>query len=59
MAERKRLMVLKFLMAMLERISKPLVVILDHTPVHAAKKLKPYRVLLEDEGIQFYLPLRS
>lgn len=43
-----------FLMAMLERVSKPLVVILDNASIHTAKKLKPYWDLLEEKGMQFY-----
>jgi transposase len=43
-----------FLMAMLKRISKPLVVILDNASIHTAKKLKPYWDLLEEKGVQFY-----
>jgi len=35
-----------FLMAMLERVNKPLVVILDNASIHTAKKLKPYWDLL-------------
>lgn len=43
-----------FLMALLERISKPLVVILDNASIHTAKKLKPYWELLEEKGMRFY-----
>lgn len=41
-------------MAMLERVRKPLVVILDNASIHTAKKLKPYWVLLEEKGLRFY-----
>jgi transposase len=41
-------------MAMLERVNKPLVVILDNASIHTAKKLKPYWDLLEEKGLQFY-----
>jgi hypothetical protein len=44
-----------FLMALIERVSKPLVVILDNASIHTAKKLKPYWDLLEEKGMQFYL----
>jgi hypothetical protein len=37
-----------FLMAMLERVGKPLVVILDTASIHTAKKMKPYWDLLEE-----------
>ncbi len=43
-----------FLMAMLEGLSKPLVVVLDNASIHTAKKLKPYWELLEENGMQFY-----
>jgi transposase len=49
-----RLWFFAFLMAMLERVSKPLVVILDNASIHTAKKLKPYWDLLEEKGMQFY-----
>jgi transposase len=45
-----------FLMAMLGRASKPLVVILDKASIHTAKKRKPYWDLLDEEGMQFYFP---
>nr|WP_245598861.1 transposase [Methylomicrobium lacus] len=38
-----------FLMAMLDKVSKPLVVILDNASIHTAKKLKPYWDLLEEK----------
>jgi transposase len=41
-------------MVLLERVSKPLVVILDNAFIHTAKKLKPYWLLLEEKGMQFY-----
>jgi transposase len=41
-------------MAMLEGVSKPLVVILDNASIHTAKKLKPYWELLEEKGMRFY-----
>lgn len=43
-----------FLMAMIERVGKPLVVILDNASIHTAKKLKPYWDLLEEKGMRFY-----
>jgi transposase len=43
-----------FLMALLERVSKPLVIILDNASIHTAKKLKPYWDLLAEKGMQFY-----
>ena len=43
-----------FLMAMIERIRKPLVVILDNASIHTSKKLKPYWDLLEEKGMTFY-----
>lgn len=43
-----------FLMALSERVSKPLVVILDNASIHTAKKLKPYWDLLAEKGMQFY-----
>jgi transposase len=41
-------------MAMLERVSKPWVVILDNASIHTAKKLKPYWDLLAEKGMRFY-----
>jgi transposase len=41
-------------MAMIERVSKPLVVILDDVSIHTTKKLKPYWDFLEEKGMQFY-----
>lgn len=41
-------------MALIERGSKPLVVILDNASIHTATKLKPYWDLLEEKGMQFY-----
>ena len=43
-----------FLMALLKRVSKPLVVILDNASIHTAKTLKPYWDLLEEKGMRFY-----
>jgi len=43
-----------FLMALIERVSKPLVVVLDNASIHTAKKLKPYWDLLEEKGMRFY-----
>jgi transposase len=43
-----------FLMVLIERIKKPLVVILDNASIHTAKKLKPYWDLLEEKGMRFY-----
>jgi transposase len=43
-----------FLMAMLDKVSKPLVVILDNASIHTAKKLQPYWDLLEEKGMRFY-----
>ena len=45
-----------FLMALIERVSKPLVVVLDDASIHTAKKLKPYWDLLEEKGMQFCFP---
>ena len=43
-----------FLMALIERIKKPMVVILDNASIHTAKKLKPYWDLLKEKGMRFY-----
>jgi len=43
-----------FLMAMVEKIRKPLVVILDNASIHTSKKLKPYWEMLEEKGMKFY-----
>lgn len=43
-----------FLMALVERVNKPLVVILDNASIHMTKKLAPYWELLNDKGMQFY-----
>jgi transposase len=49
-----------FLMALIERIKKPMVVILDNASIHTAKKLKPYWDLLREKGMRFYfLPAYS
>jgi transposase len=42
-------------MALVKRVSKPLVVILDNASFHTAKKLKAYWELLAENGLQFYL----
>lgn len=43
-----------FLMALAERATKPIVVILDNASIHTAKALKPYWDLLEENGLRFY-----
>jgi transposase len=43
-----------FLMALIERVSKPLVVILDNASIHTAKKLETYWDLLKEKGMRFY-----
>jgi transposase len=43
-----------FLMAFIEWINKPLVVILDYASIHTAKTLSPYWELFEEKGLQFY-----
>lgn len=43
-----------FLMAMIERVKKPMVVILDNASIHTAKKMAPYWELLKEKGMQFY-----
>jgi transposase len=49
-----------FLMALIDRIKKPMVVILDNASIHTAKKLKPYWDLLAEKGLRFYfLPAYS
>jgi transposase len=49
-----------FLMALIDRIKKPMVVILDNASIHTAKKLKPYWDLLAEKGLRFYfLPAHS
>lgn len=49
-----------FLMTLVERIKKPMVVILDNASIHTAKKLKPYWDLLKEKGRCFYfLPAYS
>jgi hypothetical protein len=42
-----------FLLALIERVGKPLVVILD-TSIHTAKKLKPYWDLSAEKGMRLY-----
>lgn len=43
-----------FLMAILENLKKPVVVILDNASIHTSKKLEPYWQLLKEKGMQFY-----
>jgi transposase len=43
-----------FLMALIERVNKPLVVILDNASIHTTKQLKPYWDLLEEKRMRFY-----
>lgn len=43
-----------FLMALVERVKKPLVVVLDNASIHTAKALQPYWELLEEKGLRFY-----
>ncbi len=43
-----------FLMALIERVKKPLVVILDNASIHTAKALEPYWELLKGKGMWFY-----
>lgn len=43
-----------FLMALLTRIEKPLVVILDNASIHTAKSLQPYWDLLQEQGLRCY-----
>lgn len=43
-----------FLMGLIERVSKPLVVILDNASIHTAKSMQPYWDLLEEKGLRFY-----
>lgn len=43
-----------FLMGLKERVSKPLVVILDNASIHTAKAMQPYWDLLEEKGLRFY-----
>lgn len=45
---------LGFLMALAERVTKPLVVILDNASIHTAKAWQPYWELLEEKGVRFY-----
>ncbi len=49
-----------FLVALAERVEKPLVVILDNASIHTAKALEPYWELLKEKGMGFYfLPAYS
>ncbi len=43
-----------FLRALAERVSKPMVVILDNASIHTAKAWQPYGDLLEEKGLRFY-----
>ena len=43
-----------FLMGLIERVEKPLVVILDNASIHTAKAMQPYWELLEEKGLRFY-----
>lgn len=43
-----------FLMGLRERVSKPLVVILDNASIHTAKAMQTYWDLLEEKGLRFY-----
>ena len=43
-----------FLMALIERVQKPMVVILDNASIHTAKVLEPYWELLQEKGMRFY-----
>jgi transposase len=43
-----------FLMALIERVKKPMVVILDNASIHTAKALEPYWELLKEKGMRFY-----
>jgi transposase len=49
-----------FLMALLERVNKPLVVILDNASIHTTKALEPYWELLKEKGLRcYFLPTYS
>lgn len=43
-----------FLMALIEQVKKPMVVILDNASIHTAKALAPYWELLKEKGMRFY-----
>jgi transposase len=43
-----------FMFALIEYVGKKLVVILDNASIHKSKKMKPYREMLEEMGVQFY-----
>ncbi|HVP42426.1 MAG TPA: transposase, partial [Terriglobales bacterium] len=43
-----------FLMALLERVQKPLVVVLDNASIHTAKALEPFWELLKEKDLRFY-----
>ncbi len=42
-----------FLMALIERVSKPLVVVLDDASIHTAKKLEPYWAYWKKKACSF------
>ncbi len=41
-------------MGLSERVSKPLVVILDKASIYRAKSMQPYWDLLKEKGLRFY-----
>jgi len=41
-------------MAMIEKMKKPITVILDNASIHTSKKLQPYWNLLKEKGMSFY-----
>ncbi|WNB77603.1 transposase [Methylomonas koyamae] len=43
-----------FLMALIERIKKPMAGILDNASIYTAKALEPYWDLLKEKGMRFY-----
>jgi hypothetical protein len=43
-----------FLTALIARVRKPMVVILDNASIHTAKALEPYWELLQEKGLRFY-----
>ncbi len=53
-SERECLRFFGFLMALIERVQKPMVVILDNASIHTAKALEPYWELLKEKGMRFY-----
>ena len=49
-----------FLMTLIDRVKKPMVVILDSASIHTAKALEPHCELLKEKGLRFYfLPAYS